>query len=214
MSLPRDAIPSIIIQQRQHRLNGCMCMSLPAAAQSGWSALCPRSKCTACRICSTLVEAINAEKRCSTWSRLLFFWTDPAPPASRRSSSTIPFPSSIADCLSRRIMDIDRLSGGSSSSSVGEQSAILSRKPFCSVRCLPAPLRCLLHRSVCVCPGHTLRGGKRNTTQPARSSLHSFTHTSIRVHVRTHVYTLSYRLGLWTCESTRELFHRKILSSK
>ena len=29
--------------------------------------------------------------------------------------------------------------------------------------------RCLLHRSVCVCPGHTLRGGKRNTTQPARS---------------------------------------------
>ena len=44
------------------------------------------------------------------------------------------------------------------------EKALLFR-PFvaCCPRC------CLLHRSVCVCPGHTLRGGKRNTTQPARS---------------------------------------------
>ena len=70
----------------------------------------------------------------------------------------------IADCLSRRIMDIDRLLGGF----FGGQSPILSRKPFCCC------CRCRRYIcSVCVCPGHTLRGGKRNATR--QSPFLSFT---------------------------------------
>ena len=57
-SLPRDAIPSIIMQQQQHRLNGCMCMSLPAAALTGVHFAHAQNAPPACRISSTLLRRL------------------------------------------------------------------------------------------------------------------------------------------------------------
>ena len=94
-------------------------------------------------------------ERWNMWSAV-FGWLRWAPqPPSRSSSSSST--TLIADCLSRRIMDIiDRLLGGRVF--VGRARARAITNPF--VR--ESPSFCGRGRryisSVCVCPGHTLRG--------------------------------------------------------
>ena len=121
-----------------------------------------------------------------------FFWTDPAPPASRRSSTILP---SIYRRLFVSPDNGHRSIVGRYLLSSGEQSAILSRKPFCSVRCLPS---CYIALFV-FAPGTHYEAGNATQHNPlARQSPTPFTLSITPPFASVHSYYTRYDFGLAT----------------